>query len=69
MKKLILSSLIMTIFTTTSNIASPVNPFFTDYDTSFQIPPFEEIKMEHYKPGFEQGMQEHLDEILSLIHI
>jgi peptidyl-dipeptidase Dcp len=63
MKKLILSSLIMTIFTTTSNIASPVNPFFTDYDTSFQIPPFEEIKMEHYKPGFEQGMQEHLDEI------
>ena len=53
----------MTIFTTTSNIASPVNPFFTDYDTSFQIPPFEEIKMEHYKPGFEQGMQEHLDEI------
>jgi len=53
----------MTIFTTTSNIANPVNPFFTDYDTSFQIPPFEEIKMEHYKPGFEQGMQEHLDEI------
>ena len=63
MKKLILPLLIMTIFTSTSNTASPVNPFFTDYDTSFQIPPFEEITMEHYKPGFEQGMQEHLDEI------
>ena len=63
MKKLILSSLIMTIFTTTSNIASPVNPFFKNYSTPFQIPPFEEITMEHYKPGFEQGMQEHLDEI------
>ena len=53
----------MTIFTTTSNIASPVNPFFKNYSTPFQIPPFEEITMEHYKPGFEQGMQEHLDEI------
>ena len=63
MKKLTLYLLIMTLFTSTSNIASSVNPFFKDYATPFQIPPFEEIKMEHYKPGFEQGMQEHLDEI------
>ena len=53
----------MALFTTTSNTAHSVNPFFTDYETPFQIPPFEEIKMEHYKPGFEQGMKEHLDEI------
>jgi len=55
--------LIMALFTSTSNTAHSVNPFFTDYETPFQIPPFEEIKMEHYKPGFEQGMKEHLDEI------
>ena len=53
----------MTLFTSTSNTAHSSNPFFTDYETLFQIPPFEEIKMEHYKPGFEQGMKEHLDEI------
>jgi len=55
--------LIMALFTGTSNTAHSANPFFTDYATPFQIPPFEEIKMEHYKPGFEQGMKEHLDEI------
>ena len=55
--------LIMALFTSTSNTAHSANPFFTDYETLFQIPPFEEIKMEHYKPGFEQGMKEHLDEI------
>ena len=55
--------LIMALFTSTSNTAHSSNPFFTDYETLFQIPPFEEIKMEHYKPGFEQGMKEHLDEI------
>ena len=63
MKKLTLFLLIMTLFTSTSNTAHSSNPFFTDYETLFQIPPFEEIKMEHYKPGFEQGMKEHLDEI------
>ena len=55
--------LIMALFTSTSNTAHSMNPFFTDYETPFQIPPFEEIKMEHYKPGFEQGMKENLDEI------
>ena len=63
MKKLTMFLLIMTLFTSTSNTAHSANPFFTDYETLFQIPPFEEIKMEHYKPGFEQGMKEHLDEI------
>ncbi len=63
MNKLTLSLLIMTLFSSTSNSANTLNPFFTDYETPFQIPPFAEIKMEHYKPGFEQGMQEHLNEI------
>ena len=63
MKKLTMFLLIMALFTSTSNTAHSANPFFTDYETLFQIPPFEEIKMEHYKPGFEQGMKEHLDEI------
>ncbi|MEY8242447.1 MAG: peptidase M3, partial [Gammaproteobacteria bacterium] len=63
MKKLTMFLLIMALFTSTSNTAHSMNPFFTDYETPFQIPPFEEIKMEHYKPGFEQGMKENLDEI------
>ncbi len=40
-----------------------MNPFFTDYDAPYQIPPFDEIKEEHYMPAFEKGMKEQLEEI------
>ena len=40
-----------------------MNPFFTDYDTPYQIPPFKKIKEAHYMPAFNQGMKEQLDEI------
>jgi peptidyl-dipeptidase Dcp len=32
------------------------NPFFNEYNTPFNIPPFESIKPEHYLPAFEAGM-------------
>lgn len=28
------------------------NPFLSEYTTPFQVPPFDQIKMEHYKPAF-----------------
>ncbi|MHB8055914.1 MAG: M3 family metallopeptidase, partial [Candidatus Aminicenantales bacterium] len=34
------------------------NPFFSDFDTPFQVPPFERIKPEHFLPAFEKGMAE-----------
>ena len=34
------------------------NPFFSEYDTPFQIPPFEKIYPQHYLPAFEQGVEE-----------
>lgn len=37
---------------------SAVNPFFTEYTTPFGVPPFEQIKVEHYKPAFLKGMEE-----------
>ena len=40
-----------------------MNPFFTDYDAPYQIPPFDEIKEEHYMPAFDKGMKEQLEEI------
>ncbi|MDH6534472.1 M3 family peptidase [Parabacteroides sp. 52] len=39
------------------------NPFLSDYTTPYGVPPFEEIKMEHYKPAFLQGMEEEVKEI------
>lgn len=39
------------------------NPFFTEYKTPFQVPPFNEIKLEHYLPAIEAGITEQLTEI------
>jgi peptidyl-dipeptidase Dcp len=34
------------------------NPFFTKFNTPFEVPPFEKIMAKHYMPAFEQGMAE-----------
>lgn len=39
------------------------NPFLTEYSTPFGVPPFDEIKVEHYKDAFLQGMEEQKKEI------
>ncbi|MCB0281470.1 MAG: M3 family metallopeptidase [Calditrichaeota bacterium] len=42
------------------------NPFYSEWKTPFQSPPFEEIKDEHYMPAFKLGMEEHLKEIQAI---
>ncbi len=32
------------------------NPFFSEYNTPFGVPPFEKIMAKHYMPAFEKGM-------------
>ncbi|MBU1718818.1 MAG: M3 family metallopeptidase, partial [Bacteroidetes bacterium] len=39
------------------------NPFFSEYNTPFGVPPFGLIKPEHYKPAFEEGINQILAEI------
>jgi peptidyl-dipeptidase Dcp len=34
------------------------NPFFSEYNTPFSVPPFEKIMAKHYMPAFEKGMNE-----------
>ena len=48
--------------------AIAANPFFTEYTTPFGVPPFEEIKVEHYKPAFVKGMEKHKAEVESIIN-
>ena len=45
------------------NNGDAMNPFLIEYDTPYQIPPFEKIKFSHYEPAFEEGMKQHLLEI------
>ena len=44
------------------------NPFFLEYSTPFQVPPFDEIKNEHYLPAFEKGIAMHKKEIEEIIN-
>ena len=35
-----------------------MNPFFNEFQTKFNTPPFDEIKFEHYEPAFNKGIEE-----------
>lgn len=48
--------------------ASSPNPFLTEYTTPFQVPPFDQIKIEHYLPAFEAGMAEQLAEVEAIVN-
>jgi peptidyl-dipeptidase Dcp len=42
---------------------SDANPFFTESELPFRLPPFDRIEDRHYRPAFERGMADHLGEI------
>lgn len=44
------------------------NPFFTEYTTPFQTPPFDKIKLEHYLPAFEEGIKIKRSELDAIIN-
>ena len=44
------------------------NPFLSEYTTPFQVPPFDQIKNEHYLPAFEAGMKEQLAEVEAIVN-
>ena len=43
------------------------NPFFTEWTTPFGVPPFDEIKVEHYLPAIEEGIKQHDAEIDAIV--
>ena len=43
------------------------NPFLTEYNTKYKIPPFESIKYEHYMEALEKGIAQHNQEIEAII--
>ena len=40
-----------------------MNPFFQAYDTPFNVPPFDKIKNEHFKPAILEGISTHQAEV------
>ncbi len=44
------------------------NPFLKEYNTKYDIPPFEQIKPEHYIPAIKEGIKQHQAEIDSIVN-
>ncbi len=42
------------------------NPFFTEWNTPFEVPPFDQIKNSDYLPAFKKAIEEHKKEIDSI---
>lgn len=43
------------------------NPFFEEWATPFGVPPFAEIKTEHFKPAYEAALKAHEAEIAAIV--
>jgi peptidyl-dipeptidase Dcp len=43
------------------------NPFFTEYTTPFQVPPFDLIKLEHFMPAIDEGIIQQEAEIKAIV--
>ncbi|MEM9931157.1 MAG: M3 family metallopeptidase, partial [Bacteroidota bacterium] len=48
--------------------ATATNPFEQEWDTPFGVPPFDQIKDEHYMPAFKAAMAENLEEIDAIVN-
>jgi peptidyl-dipeptidase Dcp len=60
MNKVFFGILFMAI---TMSVAAQDNPFMKEYSTPYQVPPFDKIKLEHYKPAFLEGIKIQQNEI------
>ncbi len=44
------------------------NPFLADYNTPFDVPPFDRIDDEHFLPAIREGIRQHQEEIEAIIN-
>lgn len=63
-----LKHLLLMSVLSTAMISQAGNPFFSKFNTPHETYPFDEIKVEHYVPAFEEGMKRHNAEIEAIIN-
>lgn len=49
-------------------VSNSANPLLAAYDTPFQVPPFDKIKDEHFRPAYEEALKQHNVEIDSIVN-
>ncbi|NDV68714.1 M3 family metallopeptidase [Dysgonomonas sp. 25] len=67
MRKVIFTLSTLIIMLSSCN-SKPENPFFAAFDSPNGVPPFDQIKNEHYMPAFEEGMKRHNAEVEAIIN-
>ncbi len=50
-----------------AEMSTDTGPLLTEWNTPFGVPPFDEIKNEHYLPAFRQTMEEQQQEITEIV--
>jgi len=50
-----------------SDKVSGDNPFFSDFDTPYGVPPFDQIEVAHYVPAFKEGIKQQEAEIAAIV--
>ena len=73
MRKLIIviAGLLVVLGTTAQNNKTKMNgnnPFFKEYHTPFQVPPFDDIKLEHFMPAIDEGIKQQMAEIDAILN-
>ena len=67
MKKLFiilaLGLFIISCNTNQKQMQTDTNPFFAEYGTPYEVPPFDKIENEHFLPAFKEGMKIQSEEI------
>lgn len=68
--KTYLNGIFLIIFTSTIMFAQTIsnNPFFEEWNTPFQTPPFSKIKNEHFLPALEEGIKQQRAELEQIIN-
>ena len=51
---------------TEETVTAGENPLLSEFDTPYGAPPFDRIEDAHYLPAFDQGMEEHMAEVLAI---
>ncbi len=68
MKKFSLLFISIVIFMAGCSERVQENPFFTEWDTPFGAPPFDQIDDEHFLPAYEEAIRQHREEIDAIIN-
>jgi len=66
-KRFFLMMLAGSFIITSCTKKADINPLLANYDTPFEVPPFDKVKIEHFAPAFDSAMALHKSEMEAIL--